>query len=201
MTVGILGGTFDPVHLGHIEAARQLRTAAELDEVWLMPNAQPPHRAKPPAASADDRLAMVRLAVAGETGLAACDAEVRRGGRSYTVDSLEQLRDEHPDRRFALLLGYDVARGIQSWHDAGRLLAETTMIVFNRSTAQAPEGSALRRLGFDADRTRIVTIESPPISAHEIRDRLSRGEPIETLVPAGVADYIRQHRLYDGCVG
>ena len=192
---GILGGTFDPVHNGHLAAARQLRDVADLGEVWLMPNAMPPHRSAAPVASADDRLHMVRLAVDGQPGLLPSALEVDRGGVSYTIDTVRELAHRFPGRRFSILLGSDAALQIRSWHDADALLDEAHFVIFNRpETTMAPQ--TLHELGFAPARTQIVHLDTPAIAAHQVRDRLARGAPIDDLVPASVADYIRTHQLY-----
>lgn len=194
---GIMGGTFDPVHNGHLAAARQLRQLAGLDQVWLMPNATPPHRSAAPAATAPDRLRMVQLAIDGQSGLVASALEVDRGGRSYTIDTVRQLARTFPGRPFAILLGSDAALQIRSWHDAAALLEEARFVIFNRpeTTLAAP---TLHELGFDAGRTQIVQLDTPAIAAHQVRDRLARGAPIDDLVPAAVAEYIATHHLYRG---
>ena len=192
---GIMGGTFDPVHNGHLAAARQLRDVAGLDEVWLMPNATPPHRTAAPVASADDRLRMVRLAVEGQPGLKPSALEIDRGGISYTIDTVRELARTVPGPPFAILLGSDAALQIRSWHDADALLDEARFVIFNRpETTLAPQ--TLHELGFDPARTQIVHLDTPAIAAHQVRDRLARGTPIDDLVPAAVADYIRTHHLY-----
>jgi len=199
-TIGILGGTFDPVHNGHLAAARQLLGAADLDQVWLMPNATPPHRTAAPVAPAEDRMRMVELAVAGHDGLRPSRLEVDRGGVSYTVDTIRELARGYPGQRFTLLVGSDAALQIRSWHDAGALLEEASFVIFNRpETALAPQ--TLHELGFAPARSRIVHLDTPPIAAYQVRDRLARGAPIDDLVPAPVADYIRTHELYRGNAG
>jgi len=198
--IGILGGTFDPVHNGHIAAARQLLGVADVDQVWLMPNATPPHRTAAPVAPAEDRMRMVEVAVAGYDGLVASRVEVDRGGTSYTFDTIRELAREYPGQRFTLLIGSDAALQIRSWHNADALLDEASFVIFNRpETALAPQ--TLHELGFAPARTRIVHLDTPPIAAHQVRDRLARGAPIGDLVPAGVADYIRVHELYRGNAG
>lgn len=198
--IGILGGTFDPVHNGHIAAARQLLGVADVDQVWLMPNATPPHRTAAPVAPAEDRMRMVEVAVAGYDGLVASRVEVDRGGTSYTFDTIRELAREYPGQRFTLLIGSDAALQIRSWHNADALLDEASFVIFNRpETALAPQ--TLHELGFAPARTRIVHLDTPPIAAHQVRDRLARGAPIDDLVPAGVADYIRVHELYRGNAG
>jgi nicotinate-nucleotide adenylyltransferase len=192
---GIMGGTFDPVHNGHLAAARQLRDVASLDEVWLMPNATPTYRSAAPVASAADRLRMVRLAVDAQPGLKPSALEVDRDGISYTIDTVRELERAFPGRPFAILLGSDAALQIRSWHDAGALLNEARFVIFNRpETTLAPQ--TLHELGFDPAHTQIVHLETPAIAAHQVRDRLARGAPIDDLVPAAVADYIRRHHLY-----
>jgi len=192
---GIMGGTFDPVHNGHLAAARQLRDLVGLSEVWLMPNATPTYRSAAPVASATDRLRMVRLAVDAEPGLTPSALEVDRDGISYTIDTVRELARKFPGRPFAILLGSDAALQIRTWHEAGALLDEARFVIFNRpETTLAPQ--TLHELGFDPARTQIVHLETPAIAAHQVRDRLARGAPIDDLVPAAVADYIRTHHLY-----
>jgi nicotinate-nucleotide adenylyltransferase len=198
--IGIMGGTFDPVHNGHLAAARQLPGIADLDQVWLMPNATPPHRTAAPVASAEDRMRMVELAVAGQPGLHSSRFEVDRGGISYTIDMIRALAREYPGQRFALLLGSDAALQIRSWHEADALLDEASFVIFNRpETTLAPQ--TLHELGFAPARSRIVHLDTPAIAAHQVRDRLARGASIDDLVPAVVADYIRTHELYRGNAG
>jgi nicotinate-nucleotide adenylyltransferase len=192
---GIMGGTFDPVHNGHLAAARQLRDVAHLGEVWLMPNAMPPHRSAAPVASADDRLRMVQLAVDGQPGLMSSALEVDRGGASYTIDTVRDLARRFPGRSFAILLGSDAALQIRSWHEADALLDDAHFVIFNRpDTTLAPQ--TLYELGFAPARTQIVHLDTPAIAAHQVRDRLARGAPVDDLVPSAVADYIRERHLY-----
>ena len=183
------------MHNGHLAAARQLLDVANLDQLWLMPNATPPHRTAVPVAPAEDRMRMVELAVAGYDGLLPSRTEVDRGGISYTIDTIRQLAHEYPRQRFAFLIGSDAALQIRSWHDASALLDEGYFVIFNRpETALALE--TLRELGFAPARSRIVHLDTPAIAAHQVRDRVARGVPIDELVPAAVADYIRTHELY-----
>jgi len=190
-----MGGTFDPVHNGHLAAARQLREVADLDQVWLVPNAQPPHRSDPPLASAEDRMRMVELAVAQPPGLVASRIEVDRGNVSYTIDTVRELARRFPGQRFELLLGSDAALQIRSWHEAAPLLTEASFVIFNRpETSLAPQ--TMHELGFAPARTRVVHLDTPAIAAHQIRDRLARGSPIDDLVPPAVAEYISEKGLY-----
>lgn len=193
-SIGILGGTFDPIHNGHLEAARELVQRADLEQVWLMPNAHPPHRHEPQA-SAEDRARMVELAVVGEAHLVASRLEVDRGGTSYTIDTVRELGERFPGQRFELLLGLDAAEQVQRWHRGGELLAQAWFVIFNRP-GRSPDARALETLGFESARTRIVQLQTPDISAHAIRARLAAGQPINDLVPPAVVDYIRGRHLY-----
>lgn len=187
-----MGGTFDPIHQGHLEAADELRDVADLEQVWVMPNAHPPHRHEP-LASAADRMKMVELAVAGHAGLVASRLEVERGGISYTIETIRELERRFPGQQFEILLGSDEAVRIRSWHRWEDVLAEADFVVFNRpGTNVAP--AQLRELGFI--RARVVHLETPAIAAHDIRDRLAGRGPVDDLLPASVAAYIREHHLY-----
>lgn len=192
--IGIMGGTFDPVHNGHLEAARELRDRADLEEVWLMPNARPPHRAEP-AAGPEDRMRMVELAVRHQPGLVPSRLEIERGGPSYTIDTIRELARRFPGQRFELLLGADAAELIRSWHEAQSVLDEGWFVIFNRPGASLGRDRTAQ-LGFAPARTRIVHLDTPAVAAHEIRDRLEHGRPIDDLVPVGVMEYIRTHHLY-----
>jgi nicotinate-nucleotide adenylyltransferase len=193
-SIGIMGGTFDPIHNGHLVAAGELRDVADLEQVWLMPNARPPHR-RLPVAGADDRMRMVELALTGKPSLLASRLEIERGGISYTIDTVRELRDRFPGQRFELLLGSDAALQIGQWHEAAAVLKEAAFVIFNRpGTALARD--EIQELGFRQEHTRLVHLDSPPIAAHDVRERIQRGASIEGLVPQNVAAYIREHHLY-----
>jgi nicotinate-nucleotide adenylyltransferase len=189
-----MGGTFDPIHNGHLSAATELLAAAGLDQVWMMPNARPPHR-REPRAGAEDRMRMVELALAGRSRLYPSRLEVDRGGISYTIESWRELHRRFPMEKFALLLGADAAQHIRGWHDAEAVLREASFVIFNRPGTSLTD-EAIAELGFPPARTRSVHLETPDVAAHEIRERLVQGLPIDDLVPASVARYIREHGLY-----
>jgi nicotinate-nucleotide adenylyltransferase len=193
-TIGILGGTFDPIHNGHLDAARELLEVADLDQVWLMPNAHPPHRHEP-LAGPQDRMRMVELAVKDAHRLVPSRIEVERGGTSYTIDTIHELEQRFPGQAFVLLLGIDAAQHIREWHEAARLLAEACFVIFNRPGTTL-EPKTLDELGFDPGRTRMVQLKTPDVAAHEIRERLQGGLSIDDLVPPAVARYIRERHLY-----
>jgi nicotinate-nucleotide adenylyltransferase len=138
---------------------------------------------------------MVEIALRGEDRLVPSRLEIDRGGTSYTIDTIRELRTRFPGQRFELLLGADAAQAIRGWHDAGSVLGEGDFVIFNRPGTSLTN-KQLADLGFAAGRTRTVQLETPAVAAHEIRDRLENGRAIDDLVPAGVMDYIRAHRLY-----
>lgn len=193
--VVVLGGTFDPIHAGHLAILDQVRRAAGAVEAWLIPTARPPHR-RPTHASAEDRLAMTRAAAAGLPGVRVLDVEIRRPGLSYTVDTLEELERLDPDVVPWLTLGADAAREVATWHRAAELLARAHVVVVNRSGVPPLDETEAARLGFDPRRTRLIHVDSPPISATEIRARVAAGQPIDGLVPPAVAAIIAARGLY-----
>src|SRR5438067_11239093 len=193
--IGVLGGPSGPVHSGHLAAPRQLAGGAGLAQVLLIPNAHPPHRSAAPVASPEDRMRMVEIAVSDQPGLLGSRIEVDRGGISYTIDTMRELARSMPGQRFELLLGSDAALRIRTWHEAEALLKEVSFTIFNRPDTSIAQ-STLHQLGVHTARTRLVHLDTPAIAAHQVRDRLRRGAPIDDLVPPGVADCIRAHALY-----
>ncbi|HEX9166166.1 MAG TPA: nicotinate-nucleotide adenylyltransferase [Gemmatimonadales bacterium] len=183
--VGLLGGSFDPVHHGHLLVARALREALGLDEVRLVPAGEQPFKAGRHAAAAGDRAAMVCLAVTGEPGLACETAEVDRAGPSYTVDTLRALRERSPGTEWFLCVGADAAADLPAWHEAARIPELATVVVFRRPGAEPPPGSY-----------RYAEVPQIDISATDVRSRVGSGRSIRYLVPEAVADYIATHRLY-----
>jgi nicotinate-nucleotide adenylyltransferase len=208
--IGILGGTFDPVHNGHVCFAEDARDGLGLGEVRLIPVGDPPHR-EPPYAPAADRLAMVRLAIADRPGLRADDVEVCRAGPSYTVLTLETLRAELGAIPLCLLLGADALAGLGGWHRWHELFALAHLVVAARPGSIAPDElpAAVRdewvpRLAHDvqdlhtrsAGRTFHLRIRPHLISASDLRQRLADGERPGDLLPPPVLAYIDSHHLY-----
>ena len=185
---GILGGTFDPVHRGHVAVAAELLSRLALAEVRMVPAFRPPHR-EPPRAPALDRLAMTRLAVAGIAGLVTDDIEVRREGVSYTVDTLAQLRASGLDR-LVLLVGMDAAVEMGSWHRAQEIAGLAEVVVFNRTGTPVSREQELPVAG------QVVEVDSPDVSATRVRESLEAGGDADGMLPASVLEYIRVHGLY-----
>jgi nicotinate-nucleotide adenylyltransferase len=193
----VFGGTFDPVHNGHLAIARQARVGTEAEAVWFVPAALAPLR-DPPWASARERFELLEAACAdsGDPGMAVLDTAIRRGGLSYTADVMEALRSEHPDLDLAVLIGADAARTINAWHRAGDLLRTERFVIVNRAGVPALDAMDLTRLGYAAARTTLLTVDSPDVSASDIRSRSARGESLVGLVPAAVAALIERKGMY-----
>ena len=191
----MLGGTFDPIHLGHIAAARVAMECARLDRVLFIPSATPPHRG-PAEADAVQRLEMSRLAIRDETRFEVSDVEVRRGGRSFTSDTVRELRSAHPRDELFLILGWDAARLFSTWHEPDRIRADASVIVIGRPGTPAPTDADLRAAGLDPDRTMVCLGGTPDISGSELRESLAKGEPVGDCLPPAVERYIAEHGLY-----
>jgi nicotinate-nucleotide adenylyltransferase len=191
---GVFGGTFDPIHNGHLAVAEQCAGLLGLTRVLLIPALQPPHR--PPAvASAPDRLAMVELAVAGSPVLAATDVEISRPGPSYTVDTLRLLQAAEPAAQLWLMLGADAAREFAGWHERDEVARLARIAVFNRAGVPSLTVEELMWAGIPAD-TEMLAVDSPPISASSIRQRLADGLDVSSELPEAVLAHIRAQHLY-----
>jgi nicotinate-nucleotide adenylyltransferase len=195
MRIGILGGTFDPIHVGHVAAARVAMECARLDRVLFIPSATPPHRG-PAEADATQRLEMTRLALGDESRFEVSDVEVRRGGKSFTSDTVRELKLAHPGDELFLILGWDAARQFSSWHEPDLIRAEASVVVIGRPGTQAPTAADLRAAGLDPDRTVLCLGGTPDISGSELRESLARGEPVGDCLPPAVERYIAEHGLY-----
>lgn len=187
--IGVLGGTFDPIHIGHLVAAVNVRHALALDRVILMvanvPWQKEGSRTITPAA---DRLAMVEAAVAGVAGLEVGRLEVERGGPSYTADTLRELHDLEGDADFFTIVGDDAALGIHSWERVGEILKASTMVVVDRPGTKAV-------LPSDIDWVR-VEVPRLDVSSTDLRARIADGRPLDWLLTQPVLDVIRRRGLY-----
>lgn len=192
----VFGGTFDPVHIGHLAIARQARAATGAKTVWFVPAALPPLRG-PPLATAEDRYDLLVAATQDEPGLAVLDVAIRGGGVSYTADLMEALHGEHPDLDLAVLLGADAARTIPVWERAEDLLRRERFVVVNRTGAPPPiTFTDLEELGLSPARTQLLSVDSPDVSASEVRRRSGTGAPLDGLVPRAVEALIDTKRMY-----
>lgn len=202
MDVAVFGGSFDPVHQGHVAVADAVMSRLRPDLLLWVPARQAPHKPGQILASDDDRVALLRLVVTGRPGEDVCLLELRRPGPSYTVDTLDALAREHPTARFTLVLGADSLEHLPAWRDLPRLFAAASLAVVPRPGFGAEALERLRsRLVPDVAarlRARFLPMVEVPISATEIRARLRCAEPCDDWLPPGVAAEIRSRRLYTG---
>jgi nicotinate-nucleotide adenylyltransferase len=195
--VGILGGTFNPPHLGHLVCAQEAHLQLELDRVLFIPASIPPHKAVEDEPGASHRLALCRLAIAGdEQRFDVSDLEISRAGPSYMVDTLEELHSRAPDSELFLIVGGDIAAGLPEWHQPERVLSLATLAVAQRrGTSQTAVREALAGLR-GGERSRFFEMPTIGLSSTMIRDRVRSGVPIRYLVPDAVSQYIDHHQLY-----
>jgi nicotinate-nucleotide adenylyltransferase len=197
--IGILGGTFNPPHLGHLICAQEAYLQLELERVTLIPARIPPHKPVDDEPGPEHRLELCRLAVRGdEHRFDVSDLEIAREGPSYTVDTLEELHSRAPDQELFLIVGGDIAAGLPSWHRAERVLSLATLAVAKRrGTSRAAVDDALSALP-GGDRARFFQMPRIGISSTMLRQRVRGGLPIRYYVPDAVASYVDRHRLYAG---
>jgi nicotinate-nucleotide adenylyltransferase len=197
--LGIIGGTFDPIHFGHLDAAEAARGALKLDQVWFIPSSDPPHRPADPLASGFHRFALVALAIQGHDGFHVSDMELRREGPSYTADTLRALAHTGWERsQLFFILGSDAFAEIATWREFPAVLDAANFAVIARpgttldaATARTP--SVRERLNTSMF---LVEAHTRDVSSSAIRARLAAGERIDDLVPAAVARHITEHHLY-----
>lgn len=197
--IGIMGGTFDPIHVGHLLLAEQVYDALELDGVLFVPAGNPSFKQDRKVSSAQDRLAMVELAVADNPHFAVSDMEVRREGVTYTVDTLEALGEELPsDVRLFFIMGSDTLATLHHWRSADRLAGLATFVGVDRPgdvTVSDDELGVLARAGFDVEMVQVPAFE---VSSSEVRRRLAAGKSVRYLMPLAAIEYLEEHGMYRG---
>lgn len=198
MRLGIFGGTFDPVHQGHLLLADQCREQCRLDAVWFVPAGVPPHKQSQSITAGKHRKAMLEMAVAGDSRFAIDDRELLRIGPSYTVDTLREIAAEDPQRELFLLLGADMLADLPNWRDPMGIASLATVVAVNRGTTPAIPGPQLTAVLTPAAIGRIVQVFIPGVefSASDIRGRVRERRSIRFFVPRAVEQYIASHRLY-----
>lgn len=200
MRIGIFGGSFDPIHLGHLILAEQCRQAARLDQVWLIPCAQQPLKQQPPIASNRQRCEMIELAIAGCQAFYLSKLEIERGEISYTVDTLKQIRLDQPDDELFFLIGADSLAQFANWKSPAEICELATPIIFNRPGESPIDLKSLsemvpeKRMSEIADHQ--ITSRLIDISSTEIRNRIAAKESIRFLLPRAVEKYIETQNLY-----
>ena len=213
MKIGILGGSFDPIHVGHVYVGLRLRDILALDQVWFMVADVPPHKDKRPVSSAYHRYAMTVLALEEHKRLLASTWELEREGRSFTIDTLDSLARSRPGDRFCFLAGSDSLRDLHSWKDYDKLLLEHCCVFVQRpgsevNVADLPLARALKEViqpicpethyEIQAGRSFVINLDPPPVSSTAIRETLvSGGAPSSDSLSPAVLAYIAKHRLYE----
>ncbi len=198
MRLGILGGTFDPIHFGHLVVAEECRARLDLAAVLFIPAGQPPHKRGRAISPAEHRVEMVRLAIADNPGFRLSRIEVEREGYSYTVDTLARLREEHGRGvELYFIVGMDALAEIMTWHAPARLVSLCRVVAVTRP-GFGPFDPASLEPALPGAGERILTLPAPElrISSSELRERVAVGLPIRYQVPSAVEEYIRAHGLY-----
>ncbi len=185
--IGLFGGSFDPVHHGHLMVAQAAREALQLAELRFVPAGTQPFKQGAHGASAADRVAMLRLALAGLPGFAIETCEVEREGPSYTVDTLRTLEAREPGESFILLLGADAARELPRWREADEVLRRAKVAVLTRPGHEAPEAPWV---------SAVVPVPALDLSATDLRRRAAAGRSLRYFVPDAVANYVAARGLY-----
>jgi nicotinate-nucleotide adenylyltransferase len=191
--IGVFGGSFDPVHLGHLLAAQDACEQMKLDRVIFMPTAQAPLKDRFPGASPEKRLELLRAAITGDRRFEVSLLELERGGVSYTIDTARALRREHPADAIYWIIGADQAEQLANWRELEALAAIVEFIVLARPGYTAPAGSAALP---PSVRLHPVASHVLDISSSEVRRRVAAGQPVRYFLPAPVADRIEKERLY-----
>jgi nicotinate-nucleotide adenylyltransferase len=192
--VGIMGGTFDPIHMGHLMAGERARVEAGLDEVWFMPSNVPPHKKNAPLATAEQRWEMVCRALEGNRYFRPTDIEIRKGGISYSIDTIEMLIALHSTHTFSYIIGADMVQYLPKWHRIDELVQHIRFIGLGRPGYELH----LERLpSHIRERVRVITMPLIEISATGIREECGRNGSIRYWVPDSVHDYIEVNRLYE----
>ncbi|MFL5862108.1 MAG: nicotinate-nucleotide adenylyltransferase [Solirubrobacteraceae bacterium] len=201
MRIGILGGTFNPLHLAHLVCAQEAHCELGLDRVMFIPASIPPHKPVEAEPGAQHRLELCRRAIADDERFAVSDLELRRDGPSYTVDTLKELSSQSTTNELFLILGGDIAAGLPGWREPERVLELATVAIARRRGT--PRGTVQRALDQlqGGDRARFFAMPRIGISSTMVRGRVRAGQPIRYLVPDGVMEYIDTHGLYRAAGG
>ncbi len=195
--IGIFGGTFNPIHNGHLHMLEILRDRLPLDEIWVMPANIPPHKEAKELASGKDRLKMAALAVEDLEDVAVCDLELRSPGKSYTYDTLLHLKKAFPEDSFTLIMGSDMFLSFEKWYRHQEILSMCGIVCAARHDGEY-EALMKKAKRFPKGNIHVILAPPLPLSSTEVRYRLHQGEDISGLVPLKVAEYIRKRRLYNG---
>jgi nicotinate-nucleotide adenylyltransferase len=200
MRIGVFGGTFDPVHLGHLILAEQCREEARLDRVAFVPAARPPHKLHRPVTPFSHRVEMLNLAIAGHSAFIVDELEKERAGPSFTVDTLEEFHRRDRTAELVLLVGSDCLGDLPSWRDPVRIGQLAELLVMRRAGWSVETLEKLRVDGQFPPDLRLLTLTGAPmidLSSRDLRERAAKGRSLRFLVPRAVECYIQTHRLYE----
>ena len=199
-SLGILGGTFDPIHMGHLRMAEHVFQRMELEQIIFIPAYVPPHKLGQDFAPAAYRYAMTELAVADNPHFIVSDMEIKRTGVSYTIDTIRELHRQYADKELHFIIGADSVAQLHTWHNIEEMLEMTTFVAVWRPGYEGAMEELVRHLGQRA-RERVLLLDTPvyDISSTEIRTRIREGRSLAGLVPGSVEKYIFEHGLY-GCL-
>lgn len=195
--IGILGGTFDPVHIGHLRMADAVYKCMNLEQVMFIPAYVAPHKVGMDIAPADDRYAMTKLAIEPYSYFTVSDLELRRSGVSYTVDTLRELHRQYPEKQLYFIIGADSVEQLHTWNNIEEMLQLATFIGAGRPGYEGIMDNVVKNLGEEA-RQHIMLLNTPEydVSSTDIRERIREGASLMNLVPKVVEDYIYAHGLY-----
>ena len=194
--LGIFGGTFDPVHLGHLIVAEEFQYQLELDRILFLPTSRPPHKEGQAISTIDDRVAMLKQAIAGNPHFELSLIDAQQAEPTYTADSLQRLSAAYPGTELIFLIGLDSLRDLPTWHDPGRIVQQARLGIAGRPDVELDLDAIFDAV--PAARGRLDFVDTPliGISATDLRARVARGAPIRYQVPEPVEQYIREHGLY-----
>lgn len=197
MRIGIYGGSFDPVHMGHINAALAFKEELSLDKIIVIPAYQPPHKKGLALTPSEHRMNMCKIAFGNLEGFEVSDMEIKREDEGYMSDTVAQLRELYPNDEFFLLMGGDMLLYFQHWHAWQKITDEAVLAVaarnFDDDSALEAEAAVLRSYGAEV---RIIPIDVKEISSTSVRESVRKADDISSMVPQGIADYIWDHYLY-----
>ncbi|MDO4328193.1 MAG: nicotinate-nucleotide adenylyltransferase [Lachnospiraceae bacterium] len=201
--IGIMGGTFDPIHNGHLMLGRQALEEYQLDQIWFMPSGQPPHKKDHPVTDADIRCEMVKLALLGQSGFVFSDFEIRRPGNTYTAQTLALLHQEYPQHEFYFIVGADSLYEIERWYEPERIMSQTVILAAGREY-EGIHRSLKGQMNYLKEKygaqIEYLHCREMDISSEEIRSLTAEGQSVKDLVPEAVFVYMEKNHLYQNSV-
>ncbi|NHC39410.1 nicotinate-nucleotide adenylyltransferase [Bacillus sp. MM2020_1] len=186
LKVGILGGTFDPPHNGHLLIANEVLSTLQLDEIWFLPNQEPPHKKKSESISNEDRLQMLELAIGGNDAFRVETMELHRQGPSYTVDTMKMMNNQYPDHQFFFIIGADMIEYLPKWHKIDELIKLVQFVGVERPSYSSQTDYPVL----------YVNVPALDVSSSMIRDRVKNGKTVRYLLPDSVIQFIEEKHLY-----